>query len=283
MLFAVIGDKGMFGQDMCSLLKSQSEEVVGFNRSNLDLSQSAETLAQAISKADVVINAVAYTEVDEAEENQAEANLVNGEYAGKLAQVAKLLGAKLIHISTDYVFPGTSSSPIKNTNQTSPVNAYGQSKLLGESLISQSGARYQIFRTAWLFGARGNCFPRSIAKKLYAAGEVDVVDDQFGQPTWTKDLAAVIYHHSLYDNAESIVHASASGVASWFDFAKAIADSLPNPTGYKVRRISSSDLEPRAKRPGYSVLDNTDTEGPIIGNWLDRWRVAAPEILASIK
>jgi dTDP-4-dehydrorhamnose reductase len=283
MLFAVIGDKGMFGQDMYSLLKSKSEEVVGFNRSNLDLSLSAETLAKAISKADVVINAVAYTEVDEAEDNQAEANLVNGEYAGKLAQVAKLLGAKLIHISTDYVFPGTSSSPIKNTNQTSPVNAYGQSKLLGESLISQSGARYQIFRTAWLFGARGNCFPKSIAKKLYAAGEVDVVDDQFGQPTWTKDLAEVIYDHSLNDYSEPIVHANASGVASWFDFAEAIADSLPNPTGYKVRRISSSDLELRAKRPGYSVLDNTDTEGPIIGNWLDRWRVAAPEILASIK
>jgi dTDP-4-dehydrorhamnose reductase len=283
MLFAVIGDKGMFGQDMYSLLKSKSEEVVGFNRSNLDLTQSAETLAKAITRADVVINAVAYTKVDEAEDNQAEANLVNGEYAGKLAQVAKLLGAKLIHISTDYVFPGTSSSPIKNTNQTSPVNAYGQSKLLGESLISQSGARYQIFRTAWLFGARGNCFPKSIAKKLYAAGEVDVVDDQFGQPTWTKDLAEVIYRHSLNDYSEPIVHASASGAGSWFDFAEAIADSLPNPTGYKVRRISSSDLELRVKRPGYSVLDNTDTEGPIIGNWLDRWRVAAPEMLASIK
>ena len=283
MLFAVIGDKGMFGQDMCSLLKSQSEEVVGFNRSNLDLSQSAETLAQAISKADVVINAVAYTEVDEAEENQAEANLVNGEYAGKLAQVAKLLSAKLMHISTDYVFPGTSHSPIKATNQTSPVNAYGRSKLLGENLISQSGSNYRIFRTSWLYGAFGNCFPKTIAKKLIDTAEVGVVADQFGQPTWTKDLAEVIYHHSLNDYSEPIVHASASGVASWFDFAEAIADSLQNPTGHKVRRISSSDLELRAKRPGYSVLDNTDTEGPIIGNWLDRWRVAAPEILASIK
>jgi dTDP-4-dehydrorhamnose reductase len=283
MLFAVIGDKGMFGQDMCSLLKSQSEEVVGFNRSNLDLSQSAETLAKAISKADVVINAVAYTEVDEAEENQAEANLVNGEYAGKLAHVAKLLGAKLIHISTDYVFPGTSSSPIKNTNQTSPVNAYGQSKLLGESLISQSGARYQIFRTAWLFGAHGNCFPKSIAKKLYAAGEADVVNDQFGQPTWTKDLAEVVYQHSLNNYSEPIVHASASGSASWFDFAKAIVDSLPNPTAYKVRPISSSDLELRAKRPSYSVLNNSETKGPIIGDWLERWSLAAPEILSSIK
>ncbi len=283
MLFAVIGDKGMFGQDMYSLLKSKTEEVVGFNRSNLDLTQSAETLAKAITRADVVINAVAYTKVDEAEGNQAEANLVNGEYAEKLAQVAKLLSAKLMHISTDYVFPGTSHSPIKATNQTSPVNAYGRSKLLGENLISQSGANYRIFRTSWLYGAFGNCFPKTIAKKLIDTAEVGVVADQFGQPTWTKDLAEVILQHSLNDYSEPIVHASASGVASWFDFAEVIADSLPNPTGYKVRRISSSDLELRAKRPGYSVLDNTDTEGPIIGNWLDRWRVAAPEILASIK
>ncbi len=283
MRFAVIGDKGMFGHEMASLLRSRGETTSGYNRLNLDLASSVEQIASTISTVDVIVNAVAYTKVDEAEDNQVDASLVNGEYARKLAQVAKLLGAKLMHVSTDYVFPGTASSALKTTDQTSPVNAYGQSKLLGEGLIYQSGANFQIFRTAWLYGAFGNCFPKSIAKKLYAAGEVDVVDDQFGQPTWTKDLAEVIYHHSLNDFSESIVHASASGVASWFDFAEAIADSLPNPTGYKVRRISSSDLELRAKRPGYSVLDNTDTEGPIIGNWLDRWRVAAPEILASIK
>jgi dTDP-4-dehydrorhamnose reductase len=283
MLFAVVGDKGMFGHDMFSLLQANGQKVVGFNRSNLDLGNSVDQLAVAIGGVDVIINAVAYTRVDSAEDNQAEANLVNGAHAGKLAQVAKLLGTRFMHVSSDYVFSGISSSPIRTSVQTSPVSAYGQSKLLGESLVSQSGANHQIFRTAWLFGAHGNCFPKSIAKKLLDAGEADVVNDQFGQPTWTKDLAEVVYQHSLNNYSEPIVHASASGSASWFDFAEAIADSLPNSRGYKVRPISSSDLELRAKRPSYSVLDNTDTHGPIIGNWLERWSVAAPEILSSIK
>jgi dTDP-4-dehydrorhamnose reductase len=283
MLFAVVGDKGMFGHDMFSLLQANGQNVLGFNRSNLDLGTPVEELARAIGGVDVIINAVAYTKVDAAEDNPAEANLVNGELAGKLAQVAKKLGARFMHVSTDYVFPGTVSHPIKITDQTSPVSAYGQSKLLGESLVSQSGANHQIFRTAWLFGAHGNCFPKSIAKKLLDAGEADVVNDQFGQPTWTKDLAEVVYQHSLNEYSEPIVHASASGYASWFDFAKAIVDSLPNPTAYKVRPISSSDLELRAKRPSYSVLNNSETKGPIIGDWLERWSLAAPEILSSIK
>jgi len=283
MLFAVVGDKGMFGQDMFSLLQANGQNVLGFNRSNLDLGISVEELARAIGGVDVIINAVAFTKVDSAENHQAEANLVNGELAGKLAVVSKQLRARFMHVSTDYVFPGTASSPIKTTDQTSPLSAYGRSKLLGESLVSQSGASYQIFRTAWLFGARGNCFPKSIAKKLLDVGRVDVVSDQFGQPTWTKDLAEVIYQHSLNEFSEPIVHATSSGSASWFDFAEAIANSLPNPTGYKVRPISSSDLELQAIRPGYSVLDNTETEGPIIGNCFERWKVAAPEILASIE
>jgi dTDP-4-dehydrorhamnose reductase len=282
MLFAVIGDKGMFGQDMYSLLKSKTEEVVGFNRSNLDLTQSAETLAKEISRADVVINAVAYTKVDEAEDNQAEATLVNGNYAEKLAQVAKVLGAKLMHISTDYVFPGTANSPIQTSEQTSPVNAYGESKLLAETLIQESGSNYQIFRTAWLYGAFGNCFPKSIVRKLVVGREVEVVNDQFGQPTWTRDLADVIYQHSIHNYPEPIVHASSSGSTSWFDFAEAIADSIPNPDAYKIRPISSSSLGLKAKRPSYSVLDNTNTRGPVIGDWLERWKVAAPEIIASI-
>jgi dTDP-4-dehydrorhamnose reductase len=283
MLFAVVGNKGMFGQDMFSLLQAHGQQVLGFNRSNLDLGSSVNQLAETITGVDVIINAAAYTKVDAAEDNQSEANLVNGELAGKLAQVAKLLGARFIQVSTDYVFPGTASYPIKTTDQTSPVNSYGESKLLGENLVSQSGANYQIFRTAWLFGAQGNCFPKSIVKKLLDVGEVDVVSDQLGQPTWTKDLAEVIYQHSLNEFSEPIVHATSSGSASWFDFAEAIANSLPNPTGYKVRPISSSDLELQAIRPGYSVLDNTETEGPIIGNCFERWKVAAPEILASIE
>jgi dTDP-4-dehydrorhamnose reductase len=283
MLVAVVGDRGLFGQDMYSLLLSRGDNVVGFNRSNLDLSQTSEGLTEAIFRADVLINAVAYTQVDAAEDNKDEARLVNGEYAGKLARVAKALGAKFIQISTDYVFPGDLRVPISTDNPTSPINEYGNSKLLGEQLVAESGADYQIFRTAWLFGAGGKCFPRTIAKCLIGGGEVRVVNDQIGQPTWSRDLAEVVYSHVHKPLNERVVHAVASGSTSWFDFAEAIASSLPGSQTFQVKPISSLSPAKGAVRPAYSVLDNTATNGPIIGNWLDRWKVAAPEVLSSIQ
>jgi len=283
MLVAVIGDRGLFGRDMYSLLLSKGDNVVGFNRSNLDLSQTLEGLTEAISRADVLINAVAFTQVDAAENNKDEALLVNGEYAGKLARVAKALEAKFIQISTDYVFPGDSRIPISTDSPTSPINEYGASKLLGEQLVAESGADYQIFRTAWLYGAGGNCFPRTIAKRLLEGGAVEVVSDQVGQPTWSRDLAEVIYSHIHNPCNDRVVHAVASGFASWFDFAEAVASSLPGLQTFQIKPISSLSPAKGAVRPAYSVLDNTGTNGPIIGNGLDRWRVAAPEILSSIQ
>jgi dTDP-4-dehydrorhamnose reductase len=268
---------------MCSLLLSKGDKVVGFNRSNLELSQSRKELTDTISRADVLINAVAYTQVDAAESNKDEARLVNGEYAGKLARVAKALGAKFIQISTDYVFAGDSSVPISKDSPTSPINEYGASKLLGEQLVAESGADYQIFRTAWLYGAGGNCFPRTIAKRLLNSGAVEVVSDQMGQPTWSRDLAELIYSHIHNPWRERVVHSVASGSASWFDFAEAIASSLPGSQTFQIKPISSFSPAKGAVRPAYSVLDNTGTDGPIIGNWLDRWKVAAPEVLSSIQ
>ena len=283
MLVAVIGDKGLLGKDLTSLLLSKGDKVVGFSRSNLDLSISSDELADEISQADVIINAVAYTQVDAAEDHKDEARLVNGVYAGKLAQVAKTLRAKFIQISTDYVFPGDSSVPIATNDPTSPSNEYGASKLLGEQLVAESGADYQIFRTAWLYGAGGNCFPKAIAKRLLESGHVEVVNDQIGQPTWSKDLAHVIYSHIHNPFNERIVHAVSSGSTSWFGFAEAIASSVPGLPAFTIQPISSLYLENRVVRPAFSALDNTGTSGPIIGNWLDRWKVAAPEILSSIQ
>jgi dTDP-4-dehydrorhamnose reductase len=283
MLVAVVGDKGLFGQEMYSLLVSRGQEVVGLNRSNLDLSATSEKITEAVSGADVIINAVGYTQVDAAENHADEARVVNGLYAGKLARVSESIGAKFIQISTDYVFPGTSRVPISMDSPTSPINEYGASKLLGEQLVSQSGADYQIFRTAWLYGAGGKCFPRTIAKHLLVSGIVEVVNDQIGQPTWSKDLAEVIYSHIQNPQNERVVHAVASGSASWFEFAEAIASSLPSSRALSVEPISSLRTPKGAARPTYSVLDNSETNGPIIGNWLDRWKAAAPEILESIQ
>ena len=282
MQFAVIGNQGMFGRDMSDFLSERGETVSGFNRSNLDLSGSVDSLAKVISGADVIVNCVAFTAVDSAEKQGAQANLVNGEYAGKIALVAKSIGARFAHLSTDYVFSGQSRVPVKVSTPLSPINAYGASKALGEELIEQSGAEFQIFRTAWLYGASGNCFPKSIAKMLLSGGVVNVVDDQVGQPTWTKDLARVVYAHSVNNYSEKYVHAVSSGQATWFDFAQAVAKRLPDSRSYRVERIKSSELNLEATRPPFSVLDNSDTKGPVIGDWADRWEIAAPEILQSL-
>lgn len=281
MQFAVIGDQGMLGSEMRSMLETLGQSVSGFNRSNLNLDWSPQEIAGTLAQSDVLINCVAYTKVDEAEQNWALANLVNGDYAGKLATAARLVGAKMIHISTDYVFPGTSKLPARTNDQVAPVNAYGRSKALGEELVINSGAEFQIFRTAWLYGSHGNCFPKSIARKLLESGTVKVVDDQFGQPTWTQDLCEVIYDHSLNDYSEPIVHAVSSGSTNWFAFAEAVASELPRPGSYELQNISTSELSLKAVRPQFSVLSNSESKGQVIGDWLDRWRTAASEVLGS--
>lgn len=282
MQFAVIGNQGMFGRDMSDFLSERGETVSGFNRSNLDLSGSVDSLAKVISGADVIVNCVAFTAVDAAEKQQAQANLVNGEYAGKIALVAKSIGARFAHLSTDYVFSGQSRVPAKVSTPLSPLNVYGTSKALGEELIEQSGVEFQIFRTAWLYGASGNCFPKSIAKKLLSGEVVGVVDDQVGQPTWTMDLARIVYAHTVNNYSENYVHAVSSGEATWFDFAKAVAKRLPDSGRYRVERINSFELKVEAARPPFSVLDNSETKGPVIGDWADRWEISAPEVLESL-
>lgn len=283
MHFAVIGDLGMFGSEMKSVLISAGYDVTGFNRSNIDLGLSEEKLASQLQEFDVVINAVAYTAVDKAELEPELANEVNGEIAGKLARAAALSSAKFMHISTDYVFDGSASSPISPVQELNPVNAYGRSKALGESLVSESGADFVILRTAWLYGRNGDCFPRTVADKLLGGQTVSVVRDQVGQPTWTKDLADVALAHSLNDFGERIVHAVSSGEASWYEFAVAVNECIFEGKTREIQSIRSSDYKTFVKRPGYSVLDNTKTSGPVIENWLNRWKIAAPEIIESVQ
>ena len=283
MHFAVIGDLGMFGSDMKSHLSSARYQVEGFNRANFDLGLSEEQLASRLEGFDVVINAVAYTAVDMAEQETELANQINGYVPGKLARSCALAAVRFIHISTDYVFDGSARSPISTHQILDPINAYGRSKALGETLVSDSGADFIILRTSWLYGANGNCFPRTIAKKLLAGESVSVVSDQFGQPTWTKDLAEVALAHSLNNFGERIVHPVSSGKASLYEFALAIKDSMVDNQTREIQSVASSDYQSPAKRPKYSVLENMKTSGPIIGNWLARWKIAAPEVLGSVQ
>jgi dTDP-4-dehydrorhamnose reductase len=249
--------------------------VTGFNRDSLDLSSSVDELAKKLEGFEVIINAVAYTAVDKAESELELANLVNGEYAGKLAEAAKSIGARFMHISTDYVFDGSDNSPYLTSAPTNPQSAYGSSKLLGEKLVSESGANYTIFRTAWLYGKYGRCFPKIMFEKASKNEPLRVVNDQFGQPTWTKDLAQQVLSFAEIVDAPDIVHSVSSGKTSWFEFAKEVVG------GYPIEPVSSSEFVTPAKRPDYSVLDNSSDLVTPIGNWQERWQIARSNLLGA--
>jgi dTDP-4-dehydrorhamnose reductase len=258
---------------MVRVLTSDGKQVTGFNRDSIELSESVGSLSKKLQDFEVVINAIAYTAVDRAESELKLANLINGEYAGKLAQAAHTVGARFMHISTDYVFDGIATAPYPTNAPTNPQSAYGSSKLLGEHLVAESGANYTIFRTAWLYGKHGRCFPKVIFDKASEGDPLKVVNDQFGQPTWTKDLAQQVIAFAGLSNAPNFVHAVSSGITSWFEFAKEIVSEYP------IEPVSSSEFVTPAKRPSYSVLDNSSSQVTPIGDWRERWRVAKSEVL----
>ncbi len=286
MLWGVIGNTGLLGSELMRLLEASGIRAKGFNRETLDLDGSIPDLVETLNKQPgppfALVNCVGYTNVDQAESEQTQANLVNGEYPGKLAVSAKEVGARSIHISTDYVFDGTSTTPYKTTDTPNPQSAYGRSKLAGEIAVQESGADYQIFRTAWLYGANGSCFPKTVARVLKEQGQMKVVNDQVGQPTWTKDLAELIIAHQNIEASvrPRMVHATASGSCSWYEFACEIALSLGYDPEKVIIPITTAEYPTPAKRPAYSVLDNQNATGLVIGDWRGRWREAAPLVLA---
>jgi dTDP-4-dehydrorhamnose reductase len=279
MRWAVLGNVGMFGSEMEAMLRSTGAQVTGYNRTNLNVDVSESDLAKLFGGVDVIVNAIAYTAVDKAETNEPLATQVNADIAGKFARVARDVGARFIHISTDYVFDGTNSVPYEISDATNPQTAYGRSKLLGEQFVSQSGADYSILRTAWLYGEHGGCFPKSIAKALTANGSARVVDDQVGQPTWTRDLANQVLQVVSLQEMPKLVHAVASGSASWADFACQIAASIGMEGEQVITRITSSEYPTPASRPAWSVLNNKTPGLASIGDWKERWLVAADSVL----
>jgi dTDP-4-dehydrorhamnose reductase len=275
------------GSDVVTALNDSGIQPQPFNRTNLNLDQTADSLTQILSrslqeKPSTLVNTIGYTGVDKAESEPDLANLANGEYPRKLALASKDVGARFIHISTDYVFDGTSTVPYKTTDTPNPQSAYGRSKLAGEISVQESSADYQIFRTAWLYGANGNCFPKTVARVLKEQGQMKVVNDQVGQPTWTKDLAELIIAHQNIEASvrPRIVHATASGSCSWYEFACEIALSLGYDPDQVIIPITTAEYPTPAKRPAYSVLDNQNETGLLIGVWRERWREAAPLVLA---
>lgn len=281
MRWAVIGSTGLLGRELLAFLIEKGENSQGFHRGNLNLSEDPNQIATQLNGYDIWVNCLGYTQVDRAESEITEANLTNGILAGALAQAAASLGARFIQISTDYVFDGVSQVPYGVTAVVDPKTAYGKSKALGERLVAESGADYSILRTAWLYGAHGACFPKSVVETLRTKGTARIVRDQIGQPTWTRDLAEKVFEISKLDEIPRIFHAVSSGKATWAEFAKAIAASL-GMTEEAIEEISSAEYPTAAKRPAWSVLDNSSDVLTPIGFWRDRWQVAAAKVLRGI-
>jgi dTDP-4-dehydrorhamnose reductase len=279
MKFAVVGEHGMFGSELIKVLAERDVSATGFNRGDLGADGlTFQDTPRALQGFDVIVNAAAYTAVDKAEAEQDQAKSTNGYLAGFLAEAAKSTGARFIQISTDYVFDGLSKTPYQVTDPINPQSAYGKSKALGEQLVEKSGADYSILRTAWLYGAGGRCFPKIMADLIEKNGSVRVVADQFGQPTWTRDLADQVIQVASLSSMPRIVHAVSSGVASWADFAREVAISMGLDSSV-VEEIATTEYPTAAKRPAWSVLDNSSDELTIIGDWRERWRAASSNVL----
>ncbi len=282
MKWLVTGSNGMLGTDLVEVLRSGGEEVTPATRGTLDVTDGAAVRA-AVTGHDVVVNAAAWTAVDEAEEHEAEAAAVNAEGPRLLAAAAREQGARLVQVSTDYVFDGSAREPYAEDAPTAPVSAYGRTKSAGEQAVrAELPGRHLLVRTAWLYGAHGGCFPRTIARVARERGEVSVVDDQVGQPTWTRDVADLVVRLVLGGAPAGTYHATSSGQCSWFDFARAVVAAAGLDPSV-VRATTSEAFVRPAPRPSYSVLGHHALHrlgiAPIAG-WEQRWRAAAPLVLA---
>lgn len=249
--FLVTGAGGMLAADLVRVLGGQ--QVTALRRSELDITDAA-AVREAVAGHDVVINTAAFTNVDAAENDEPTAFAVNAVGAGNVADATAAVGARLVHISTDYVFDGTATSPYAENAPRSPLGAYGRSKAAGEELVLRHPEVYLV-RTAWLYGAHGSNFARTMLRLAGERDTVSVVTDQAGQPTWSRDLASAIVALLDADAPFGIYHGTNAGETSWFDFARAIfEESGLDPE--RVQPTDSSAFTRPAPRPAYSVLSH---------------------------
>lgn len=281
MRWLVAGSLGMLGHDLVPLLQERGHEVVGVDRDELDITDPEATRDAALGF-DVVMNCAAYTAVDAAEADESTAFAVNAVGPALLARAARDAGARMVQISTDYVFAGDASLPYPVDAPIAPRSAYGRTKAAGEWAVRAEQPDHLIVRTAWLYGAHGNCFPRTIARVARERGALQVVDDQVGQPTWTVDLSDLVERLVAGKAPSGTYHGTSSGQTSWYGFARAVV-AAAGLDPQIVSPSSSGESQRAAVRPAYSVL-NHDTEAAAgvapIGDWAQRWSEAAAIVLS---
>ncbi|MGI5193018.1 dTDP-4-dehydrorhamnose reductase [Streptomyces sp. CA-288835] len=285
----VTGADGMLGRELAFRLKAREVDTVAVGHRRLDITD-GDAVHAALNqyRPAVVANCAAWTDVDAAESHEAEALAVNGHGPARLAESCRAHGTVLLHVSTDYVFPGDGDTPYKETDTPAPRTAYGRTKLAGErAVLATLPDTGHVIRTAWLYGARGNNFVRSMIRMEAAQDVLHVVDDQHGQPSWTGDVADRLL--LVGDAARAgtappgVYHATNSGQATWNRLACEVFRLL-GADPERVRPASSAALRRPAIRPAYSVLGHgrwPDVGLPTLRHWCYALVEAFPELRAA--
>jgi dTDP-4-dehydrorhamnose reductase len=263
----VTGAAGMLGRDVMLAAGNAGHQVVGFGHNELDVAE-AEACAAKIEaeRPDAVINCAAWTDVDGAEEHEEEATEINGGGAGNIAAAATAVGASVVYVSSDYVFDGSKGSPYVETDQTAPLSAYGRSKLAGEEATRAANKRHFVVRSSWLFGTAGRNFVETMLRLAADHGEVLVVRDQVGSPTYTWHLAYGIVR--LIEGVEfGIHHMAAAGACSWYEFAREIFEQAK--VECKVMSATTEMLGRPAPRPAFSALASQRQHPIALPSWQD--------------
>jgi dTDP-4-dehydrorhamnose reductase len=266
----VTGAGGMLGRDVVAEAETRGHEVIAPQRADLDVTDAAAVRAAVRDASpDVAINCAAWTDVDAAEEREAEATAINGDGATHIAQACAATGALCVQVSTDYVFEGHGRAPYVEHDPTSPISAYGRSKLAGEVGVAEAGSRHIIARSSWLFGAHGKNFVATMLRLGDERDEVRVVNDQIGCPTYTRHLA-----DGLLDLAASeafgIHHVAGSGACSWHAFAVEIFKQAG--LDCRAEPATTAEMGRPAPRPAYSVLQTARDDGVRLPDWRDGLR-----------
>lgn len=268
----VTGCNGQLGREIQKEYENDGAMLICTDVGDLDISDNEQVMRYVHDlQPDVIMNCAAYTAVDACENEWDLAYRINAIGPRNLAIAARETGAKLMHISTDYVFEGNAHEPYTEFDEVHPVSAYGKTKLEGERFVQQFAERYFILRTAWLYG-EGNNFAKTMLRLAESHDEVRVVCDQFGSPTSAAELAKVMHRLEPTENY-GLFHATCEGSCSWADFAEEIFRLAGKTT--KVTRVTTEEYGSTTKRPAYSVLDNYMlrlTTGARMADWKDALR-----------
>jgi len=266
MRLLVTGAAGMLGQDVVRAARERGMEVTGLARDELDVADAgAVTVAVGAARPDAVVNCAAWTDVDGAESDPDGARAVNALGAGNVGRAAAAAGARLVHLSTDYVFDGEKRTPYLESDSTGPRSAYGATKLAGEEAVSAAGGSHAIVRSSWLFGAGGRNFVATMLALGAERDEVKVVDDQIGRPTYTGHLAGALLDLAAGD-AQGIFHVAGGGEpCSWHDFTVEIFRQAG--VDCRVTPCTTDEMPRPAPRPAYSALASERPETPALPPW----------------